>query len=828
MASEEHLDHIALEDEMRSSYMAYAMSVIVGRALPDARDGLKPVHRRTLYAMNEMGLASNRAYRKSAKIVGEIMGNYHPHGDSAIYDSEVRMAQGFNMRYPMIDGQGNFGSIDGDPPAAMRYTEARLTPLAEAMLADIDMETVDFRPTYDESSIEPVVLPSKAPNLLMNGSSGIAVGMATNIPPHCAAELIEGLLALMDNANITIEELMRFIPGPDFPTAGMIFGSQGIKSAYETGRGIIVLRGRAAVEADEQKDRKSLVITELPFQVNKSKLMERIAGLIRDKKIEGVSDLRDESDRDGIRVVLDLKKGQIPTIILNQLYAMTPLQTSFGTILLALVRNTPQILTLKALLEEFLKHRQEVVVRRTAFQLKKALERAHILEGLSSALDNLDAVISLIRGSDSPQVARTRLMQQFELSEIQANAILDMRLQRLTALEREKLMQEYRDVTERIAHLRSVLGSEDLVRDIIRTELGEIKAQYLEKRRTEIIPHAEDMTIEDLIAQEDMIITISNAGYIKRTPATLYRSQRRGGRGSAGMDIREEDFVSSLFVGSTHDYLLFFTDGGKVYWLKVHQLPEAGRNTKGRAIVNLLTLSEDEHVTTVLPVSKFRDDLYVVMGTKMGVVKKTELSAYSHPRSGGIIAINLDEGDKLIATEITDGHRHLMLGTKSGLVIRFKEEDVRSVGRSARGVRGISLVKGDEVIGMQTLEPDAKATILTVTENGFGKRSSSDHYRTQGRAGKGVISVKTTERNGNAVSFLQVSEDDEIMIMTAEGKVLRCPITNVREIGRNTQGVKLMGTQDNDRVVGVAKLAESSGQRDTGNGATRVTPEDTP
>ncbi|HIO22096.1 MAG TPA: DNA gyrase subunit A [Nitrospirales bacterium] len=828
MASEEHLDHIALEDEMRSSYMAYAMSVIVGRALPDARDGLKPVHRRTLYAMNEMGLASNRAYRKSAKIVGEIMGNYHPHGDSAIYDSEVRMAQGFNMRYPMIDGQGNFGSIDGDPPAAMRYTEARLTPLAEAMLADIDMETVDFRPTYDESSIEPVVLPSKAPNLLMNGSSGIAVGMATNIPPHCAAELIEGLLALMDNANITIEELMRFIPGPDFPTAGMIFGSQGIKSAYETGRGIIVLRGRATVEADEQKDRKSLVITELPFQVNKSKLMERIAGLIRDKKIEGVSDLRDESDRDGIRVVLDLKKGQIPTIILNQLYAMTPLQTSFGTILLALVRNTPQILTLKALLEEFLKHRQEVVVRRTAFQLKKALERAHILEGLSRALDNLDAVISLIRGSDSPQVARTRLMQQFELSEIQTNAILDMRLQRLTALEREKLMQEYRDVTERIAHLQSVLRSKDLVRDIIRTELGEIKAQYLEKRRTEIIPHAEDMTIEDLIAQEDMIITISNAGYIKRTPATLYRSQRRGGRGSAGMDIREEDFVSSLFVGSTHDYLLFFTDGGKVYWLKVHQLPEAGRNTKGRAIVNLLTLSEDEHVTTVLPVSKFRDDLYVVMGTKMGVVKKTELSAYSHPRSGGIIAINLDEGDKLIATEITDGHRHLMLGTKSGLVIRFKEEDVRSVGRSARGVRGISLVKGDEVIGMQTLEPDAKATILTVTENGFGKRSSSDHYRTQGRAGKGVISVKTTERNGNAVSFLQVSEDDEIMIMTAEGKVLRCPITNVREIGRNTQGVKLMGTQDNDRVVGVAKLAESSGQRDTGNGATRVTPEDTP
>ena len=819
MAPEERLDHIALEDEMRSSYMSYAMSVIVGRALPDVRDGLKPVHRRILYGMNEMGLASNRAYRKSAKIVGEIMGNYHPHGDTAIYDSEVRMAQDFNMRYPMVDGQGNFGSIDGDPPAAMRYTEARLTPLAEAMLADIGMETVDFRPTYDESSLEPVVLPSKAPSLLMNGSSGIAVGMATNIPPHCASELINGLLALMDNANVSVEALMRVIPGPDFPTAGMIFGSQGIKSAYETGRGIIVLRGRATVEADERKDRASLVITELPFQVNKSKLMERIAGLIRDKKIEGISDLRDESDRDGIRVVLDLKKGQIPTIVLNQLYAMTPLQTSFGTILLALVRNTPQVLTLKDLLNEFLKHRQEVVVRRTSFELKKSLDRAHILEGLTCALDNLDAVITLIRGSASAQEARIGLMQRFELSEVQANAILEMRLQRLTALEREKLMQEYRDITEKIAHLRAVLASEEMVRDIIRKELGEIKVQYPETRRTEIIPHAEDMTVEDLIAQEDMIITISNAGYIKRTPATLYRSQRRGGRGSAGMNIREEDFVSSLFVGSTHDYLLFFTDGGKVYWLKVHELPEAGRNTKGRAIVNLLALSEDEHVTTVLPVSKFRDDLYVVMGTKMGVIKKTELSAYSHPRSGGIIAINLDDGDKLIATEITDGHRDLMLGTKSGLVIRFKEADVRSVGRSARGVRGISLVKGDQVIGMQTLEPDIKATILTVTENGFGKRSSSDHYRTQGRAGKGVISVKTTTRNGSAVSFLQVSEDDEIMIMTAEGKVLRCPVTSIREIGRNTQGVKLMGTQDSDRVAGVAKLAESANQHETGNGA---------
>lgn len=812
MATEEKVDHIALEDEMRSSYMSYAMSVIVGRALPDARDGLKPVHRRILYGMNEMGLASNRAYRKSAKIVGEIMGNYHPHGDSAIYDSEVRMAQSFNMRYPMVDGQGNFGSIDGDPPAAMRYTEARLMPLAEAMLADIDMETVDFRPTYDESSLEPVVLPSKAPSLLMNGSSGIAVGMATNIPPHCASELVDGLLALLDNRDISVGELMRMIPGPDFPTAGIIFGSEGIKSAYETGRGIVVMRGRATVEADERKDRESLVITELPFQVNKSKLMERIAGLVRDKKLEGISDLRDESDRDGIRVVLDLKKGQIPTIVLNKLYTMTPLQTSFGTILLALVNNTPQVLTLKGLLSEFLNHRQEVVVRRTTFELKKALERAHILEGLTRALDNLDEVIGLIRKSASPQEARVGLMQQFELSEIQANAILEMRLQRLTALERDKLMQEHRDINEKVLHLQSILSSQDMVRDIIRIELGEIKTQYPEMRRTEIIPHAEDMTVEDLIAQEDMIITISNAGYIKRTPATLYRSQRRGGRGSTGMDIREEDFVSSLFVGSTHDYLLFFTDSGRVYWLKVHQLPEAGRNTKGRAIVNLLALSEDESVTTVLPVSQFRDDLYVVMGTKMGVVKKTELSAYSNPRSGGIIAINLDDGDKLIATEITDGKHDLMLGTKTGLVIRFKESDVRSVGRSARGVRGIGLTNDDEVIGMQTLEHGVKATILTVTENGFGKRSSSDHYRTQGRAGKGVISVKTTARNGNAVSFLQVREEDEIMIMTAEGKVLRCPVTSIREIGRNTQGVKLMGTQDNDRVAGVAKLAESTNQ----------------
>tara|TARA_B100000315_G_scaffold247360_1_gene275952 strand:- start:236 stop:2689 length:2454 start_codon:yes stop_codon:yes gene_type:complete len=810
MELEEQLDHIALEDEMRSAYMSYAMSVIVGRALPDVRDGLKPVHRRILHGMNEMGLASNRAYRKSAKIVGEIMGNYHPHGDSAIYDSEVRMAQAFNMRYPMVDGQGNFGSIDGDPPAAMRYTEARLTPLAEALLTDIDRETVDFRPTYDESSVEPVVLPSKAPNLLMNGSEGIAVGMATKIPPHCAVELINGLLALMDNANITVEQLMQYIPGPDFPTKGMIFGSQGIKSAYETGRGIITLRGRATVETDEQRDRESLVITELPFQVNKSKLMERIAELIRDKKVEGVADLRDESDRDGIRVVLDLKRGQIPAIVLNQVYKMTQLQTSFGIILLALVRNTPQILTLKDVLSEFIKHRHEVVVRRTSFELKKALDRAHILEGLTRALDNLDAVIALIRNADTPQNARAGLMQQFEMSDIQATAICVLRLQNLTGLEREKLMQEYRDVTERIAHLRSVLASEDLVRDIIRTELGEIKAQYPETRRTEIIPYAEDMTIEDLIAPENMAITISNAGYIKRTPASSYRSQRRGGQGSTGMGIREEDFVSDLFVASTHDYLLFFTDGGKVYWLKVHELPEAGRNTKGRAIVNLLALADDEQVTNVLRVSEFRDDRYVVMGTKKGVVKKTVLSAYSHPRSGGIIAINLDEGDKLIATEITDGQHNLMLGTQSGLVIRFKEEDVRSVGRPSRGVRGISLVKGDEVIGMQTLASNTKATILTVTENGFGKRTSSDSYRTQGRAGKGVISVKTTERNGSAVAFLQVSEEDEIMIMTAEGKVLRCPITNIREIGRNTQGVKLMGTQNNDRVVGVAKLANEA------------------
>ena len=825
MAPEGNRDHIALEDEMRSSYMSYAMSVIVGRALPDVRDGLKPVHRRILYGMNEMGLASNRAYRKSAKIVGEIMGNYHPHGDSAIYDSEVRMAQAFNMRYPMVDGQGNFGSIDGDPPAAMRYTEARLTPLAEAMLADIDMETVDFRPTYDESSVEPVVLPSKAPSLMMNGASGIAVGMATNIPPHCAVELVDGLVALVDNADISVEELMQRIPGPDFPTGGIIFGAQGIRSAYETGRGVIVLRGRAAVETDERKDRESLVITELPFQVNKAKLMERIAGLIRAKKIEGVADLRDESDRQGIRVVLDMKKGQSPMIVLNQLYTMTPLQTSFGAIMLALVQNTPRVLTLKDLLNEFLRHRQEVVVRRTSFELTKALERAHVLEGLTRALDNLDAVITLIRGSATPHEAREGLRRQLELSEVQATAILDMRLHRLTALEREKLVREHHTVTERIAYLQSVLGSEDMVRGIIRSELEDIKEHYPEMRRTEIIPHADDMTVEDLIAQEDMVITISNAGYIKRTPVTLYRSQRRGGRGSMGMDIREEDFVSSLFVGSTHDVLLFFTDNGKVYWLKVHQLPEAGRNTKGRAIVNLLALSERERVTTVLPVSMFRDDLYVVMGTKMGIVKKTVLSAYSNPRTGGIIAITLDEGDRLIATEITNGHRDLMLGTKSGLVIRFRETDVRSLGRSARGVRGISLAEGDEVIGMQTLPQDATTTILTVTEHGFGKRSLAHHYRVQGRAGKGVISVKTTERNGNAVSFLQVGEEDEIMIMTAEGKVLRCPVVSIRKVGRNAQGVTIMGTHENDRVVGVAKLAEAS-QREARSAQTTYASDD--
>ncbi len=811
MPPDERLTQIAIEDEMRSSYLDYAMSVIVGRALPDVRDGLKPVHRRILYGMNEMGLVHNRAYRKSAKIVGEIMGNYHPHGDSAIYDTLVRMAQDFNMRYMLVDGQGNYGSVDGDPPAAMRYTEARMTKLAEEMIADIDKETVDFAPNYDESRTEPLVLPAKVPNLLINGAGGIAVGYATNIPPHNLAEVVDGLMVLIDNPESTIPELMKKIPGPDFPTAGFIYGKQGIKDAYHTGRGLLTLRAKAAIETDERTERERIIVTEIPYQVNKARLIEKIAELIQDKKIEGIADLRDESDRDGLRIVIELKRDQIPLVILNNLYKHTQMQTTFGVIMLALVHNRPEVLNLKQILSAFIEHRREVVVRRTAFELRKAEERAHILEGLKIALDNLDAVITLIRRSQSPDEARAGLMRQFRLSEIQANAILDMRLQRLTQLERNKLIEEYKETLKRIEYLKSVLASEALVRKLIQDELVEIRESYKDGRRTQIVKEEAELSIEDLIVEEEVVVTISHAGYIKRNPVTLYRAQRRGGKGKIGMGVKEEDFVVTLFTASTHESLLFFTDAGKVYWLKVHEIPEAGRAAKGKALVNLLALSSDEKVTATVPVKEFREDRFVVMATKQGVIKKTELSAYGNPRQGGIIALSLDEGDRLISVHVTDGQREILLGTKQGITIRFKEDGVRPMGRTAHGVRGITLEEGNEVIGMETITPDSTTQILTVTEGGYGKRTPVNEYRVQWRGGKGIISVKTTERNGLAIGFLQVRDGDEIMLMAAHGKVLRCRVDEFREIGRNTQGVRILDLDgEGDRVVAVARLAESA------------------
>ncbi len=810
MPPDERLGHIAIEDEMKSSYLDYAMSVIVGRALPDVRDGLKPVHRRILFGMNEMGLASNRPYRKSAKIVGEIMGNYHPHGDSAIYDTLVRMAQDFNMRYLLVDGQGNYGSMDGDSPAAMRYTEARMTKLAEEMLADIDKETVDFVPNYDESRQEPLVLPTRVPNLLVNGAGGIAVGYATNIPTHNITEVIGGLLLLLENPEVTIAELMKKIPGPDFPTAGFIYGVSGIKEAYETGRGLLTLRAKVVVETDERTDRERLIVTEIPYQVNKVSLIKKIAELVQEDRIRGISDLRDESsDREGVRVVIELKRSEIPLVVLNNLYKHTPLETTFGVNMLALVNNRPEVLNLKRILHYFLEHRREVIVRRTVFELRKAEERAHILEGLKIALDNLDAVITLIRGSRSPDEARAGLMQQFDLTEIQATAILDMRLQRLTQLERTKLVEEYQEVLKQIEYLKSVLASEALVRTIIKDELTEIREAYKDERRTQIVKEEAEISLEDLIAEEEVIVSISHAGYIKRNAVSLYRAQRRGGKGKIGMGIKEEDFVEDLFTASTHDSLLFFTDAGKVFWLKVHEIPEASRAAKGKALVNLLALSSNEKVTATLPVKEFRDDRYIVMGTKKGIIKKTELSAFSNPRQGGIIALGLESGDKLIGVQLTDGQREILLGTRQGMTIRFKEEEVRPMGRTAYGVKGITLEEGNEVIGMETITPDSTTSILTVTEGGYGKRTPVGEYRVQGRGGKGIISVKTTERNGLAIGFLQVRDGDEIMLMAAQGKVLRCKVDDIREIGRNTQGVRILDLDgEGDRVVGVARLAE--------------------
>ena len=797
---------VNIEDEMKKSYMDYAMSVIVGRALPDARDGLKPVHRRILHAMNELNNDWDKPYKKSARIVGDVIGKYHPHGDMAVYDSIVRMAQDFSLRYPLVDGQGNFGSIDGDPPAAMRYTEIRMAKLAHELLADIEKETVDVVSNYDESLFEPSVLPSRFPNLIVNGSSGIAVGMATNIPPHNMTETIHALTALIDDPDISIAKLMTHIPGPDFPTGGFINGKEGIRSAYETGKGVIQIRARALIERDRKSERESIVITELPYQTNKAKFVERVAELVQEKTIEGISTIRDESDRDGMRVVIELKRNEVAEVILNQLYKHTQMQTSFGIILLAIHQNQPKLLNLKEILQLFVQHRQEVVTRRSIFELKKAEARAHILEGLKRAIDQIDAIIAAIRASKTPKEAKERLMDQFAFSDEQAQAILEMRLQRLTNLEQRKIVEEYEETIKLINRLKALLASERLMLNVIKEELVAIRDAYGDERRTEIVEATPEIKIEDLIAEEDMVVTITHTGYIKRNPISLYRSQNRGGKGKMGMQVKEEDFVEDLFIASTHDYVLFFTDAGKIHWMKVHELPQAGRLTRGKAIVNLLNLGSDEKVTTILSLKDFQKWKFITLMTKLGVIKKTALEAYSNPRVGGIIAINLDEGDELISTRLTDGKQHLFIGTKLGKAIHFPEAQIREIGRTARGIRGIKLSQGDEVVGMEAVAPHTQ--ILTVTANGYGKRSPASEYRIQNRGGTGIFTVKRTPRTGDVVTIIPVIDEDELMLISNAGKIIRLKVVDIPVQGRNTQGVRLITLETGEKVVSVAKLAE--------------------
>jgi len=803
---------VNIEDEMKKSYLDYAMSVIIGRALPDVRDGLKPVHRRVLYGMYEAGNTSTRAYKKSARIVGDVMGKFHPHGDSAIYDAVVRLAQDFSMRYPLVDGQGNFGSIDGDNAAAMRYTEIRLTKLAEELLRDdIDKETVDFIPNYDGTEREPSVLPAKYPNLLVNGSSGIAVGMATNIPPHNLGEVIDACILMIENPAATTEQLMQHMPGPDFPTAAFIHGISGIHQAYSTGRGIIQMRARAVFETQKKNaERQSIVVTEIPYQTNKARLIEKIADLVRDKRIEGISDLRDESDREGIRIVVELKRGEVPEIVLNNLYKNTQMQTTFGIIFLAIVNNQPQVMNLPTMLRHFVDHRKEIVIRRTRFELRKAEERSHILEGLVRALDHLDEVISLIRSSAGPEEARTGLMEQFAFSQVQAQAILDMRLQRLTGLERDKIMEEYREIQATIARLNEILASERLVLDIIRNELEEIKRLYSNPRRTEIIAEENEIGILDMIVEEDMVITVSRGGYIKRSPLSLYRAQRRGGKGKLGMVPKEEDIVEHLFVASTHSYILVFTSRGRLYWLKVHTIPEIGSAARGKAMVNLLDIQADESVRALLSVKDFTEGKYVVMLTRSGKIKKTELAAFSNPRTAGIIAVDINEGDDLLSVELSDGESQVFIGTHDGKAIRFPESDVRPMGRGAAGVKGIGLRAGDKVVEMDVLGKDP-GEILTVTELGFGKRTSIDEYRLQTRGGTGVINIKTTDKNGKVVAIKCVSPDDEVLLITKYGKMIRVACSTIRAVGRSTQGVKLIQLEKEDAVVSAVKLVEKEG-----------------
>lgn len=807
-AANEKVVPVYIEEEMKSSYLSYAMSVIVGRALPDVRDGLKPVHRRILYAMHELNLDHSKPYKKSARIVGEVLGKYHPHGDVAVYDTLVRMVQTFSLRYPLVDGQGNFGSVDGDAPAAMRYTEARLARISDEMLRDIEKETVDFVPNFDVSLQEPTILPSALPNLLINGSGGIAVGMATNIPPHNLSEVIDGLIFLIDKPDAQVKELIKYVKGPDFPTAGIICGKKGIEDAYSTGRGKLTLRAKVNIE-HQQSGKDMIVITEIPYQVNKANLIEMVANLATEKKVDGITDIRDESDKDGMRIVIELRRDTEPQIVTNYLYKHTQLEVTFGIIMLALVYGRPKVLTLKEVLQHYIGHRKEIIRRRTRFDLDRAQKRAHILEGLKIALKFLDKIIKTIRSSKNVAVAKEALMDKFDLSAEQAQAILEMQLQRLTALERDKIEAEYLELIKKIELYKSILASEKKIEGIIKEELTELKKKYGDERKTAILGEVEDIEIEDLIAEEDMVVTISNAGYIKRFSVSGYRKQRRGGKGVTAMETRDEDFVRHLFVASTKDYLLVFSNKGRVYWLKVYEIPPAGRQAKGKAIVNILQMEQTENIASVIPVKEFSQDKFLVMCTKQGLIKKTDLSAFSNPRKGGIIGINLDRDDLLIDTALTDGEQEILLAMRSGKSIRFKEKQVRDMGRQAKGVKGVRLIKKDEVIGMEIVSlamNKSQTTLLTVTAGGFTKRSSLGEYRMQSRGGKGIINIKTTKKNGEAVCVMAVEPQDEILVVTQKGMIVRCSIKDIRQTGRNTQGVRLISLEKGDSAVSVAKV----------------------
>ncbi|MEW5791034.1 MAG: DNA gyrase subunit A [Pseudomonadota bacterium] len=828
---------VSLEEEMRQSYLDYAMSVIVGRALPDARDGLKPVHRRVLYAMHEMGNDWNKPYKKSARVVGDVIGKYHPHGDTAVYDTIVRMAQTFSLRYPLIDGQGNFGSVDGDNPAAMRYTEVRMARIAHELLADIDKDTVDFGPNYDESEEEPLVLPTRIPNLLVNGSAGIAVGMATNIPPHNLTEIINACLALIDDPELEMERLLEIMPGPDFPTAGIINGRAGIREAYRTGRGRVVIRARTEVETDKKSGRQSIIVTELPYQVNKARLLEKIADLVKEKKIDGIADLRDESDKSGMRMVIELKRDALAEVVLNNLYLYTQMQTVFGINMVALLDGQPRTLNLRELLAAFIQHRREVVTRRTLFELRKARERAHILEGLAVALANIDPLIALIKESASPAEAKQAMIARvwapgivadmlarasadsgleegesglradgYHLSEAQAQAILDLRLHRLTGLEQDKIIAEYKEILAQIKEFTEILASDKRLMKVVRKELAAVSSQYGDERRTEIVDAAADISMEDLIPDEEMVVTFTHAGYIKAQPSALYTAQKRGGKGKAATAMRDEDFVERMFCASSHSQLLFFSNFGKVYWQKVYQLPQAGRTAKGKPIVNLLPLGHGEVITAVLPIKQFAEGEYVCMVTEQGVIKKTPLMDYSRPRSSGIIALSLDEGDRLISACLLDGTREMLVFTTQGKAIRFSEEEVRPMGRTARGVRAVKLAKGDKVIAGLPVEADCD--VLTATEHGYGKRTPESEYRAQSRGGQGVIAIQTTKRNGMVVGALMVQASDEVMLITNSGTLVRTAVKGIPQISRNTQGVRLIKFGDGEQLVGMARVAE--------------------